>query len=372
MDDLKAKAHRQIGIWLLLVCAVIFLIVILGGATRLTGSGLSMTQLRVVMGVIPPMSEQEWKETFEHYKNFPEYEISYKDKMDLNGFKKIFWLEFIHRFVARFLASFLFLIPLIYFIVQYFIRKKVISAGLIGKILFMFALGGLQAALGWAMVKSGMNKETAHIIGRDVHVSHFFLTAHLVLAMVTFAYILWIALSLLKKDDEVNENPILKKMAYIYTILIFITIASGGFVAGIRAGMFYQTFPLMNDRFIPESAELFRLEPFFLNFFSSEALVQFDHRILAYCVFILILVSWVIAVKTKNGISKRIRSYMNVLMGMAVVQLTLGVLTLLTFIPKANKTIILGTAHQGGAVILFSLAIVVLHGFIKSNKTSRS
>lgn len=369
MKELQKKAHRQIGMWLLGICAVIFLIVILGGATRLTGSGLSMTNLRVLMGVVPPLSEKEWQDTFDHYKQFPEYKVSYQDKMDLNGFKRIFWLEFIHRFVARFLASFLFLIPLIYFIYKYYIKRKVISTGLIAKILFMFVLGGLQGAMGWAMVKSGMSADTAHIVNKDVHVNPIFLTAHLMLAMVTYAYILWVAMTLLKKEEEVNESPILKTLAAVYSLLIFITIASGGFVAGIRAGMTYQTFPDMNGKFIPDAAELFRMEPMYINFFYSEALVQLDHRLLAYAVFAFILISWIIAVKSA-GLSRRIKSYYNFLMGMAIVQLALGVMTLLTFLPKADKTVILGTAHQGGAVILFSFAIITLHGLVKGKKAN--
>jgi len=360
-DVLINKIHKQIAIWLFICCFTIFTIVILGGATRLTGSGLSIAKLHLFRGVIPPMSQGDWEKAFNEYKLTAEYKITYKEKMNIDTFKSIFWLEYIHRFVGRFLAAFIFFIPFLYFLIRYFFIKKIISRSLIIKLLLMFALGGLQALLGWLMVKSGLDTKTAHIQGENVHVSPYRLVLHLVFAFIIYAYILWVALQLYfpKPNNVLGVNfKGLRRFGYLVTAWIFITVISGGFVAGIRGGLVYQTFPLMHGFFIPPDLFNPQIEGSVLNnFFLNQTTVQFDHRILAILLFFVTLTFWISSFKYK--LSNKSKILFHSILIIIITQITFGILTLLNFVPKSLLTITLATIHQGIALILFTISIII-------------
>ena len=345
--DQHQKDDRAIAYWLIMVAILIYGMVILGGVTRLTGSGLSMVDWNPIMGVIPPLSETEWQETFEKYKQFPEYEKKYPT-MDLEGFKRIFSFEYSHRMLGRFIGL-AFLLPFLYFLLS-----QKIKSSLTAKLIVMFILGGLQGLLGWYMVKSGLVS--------DPHVSQYRLTAHLMAAMLIYSYVLWVAWSLLNpkpKDDWVRGIKTLRQHAKFATGLIVIMIISGGFVAGTRAGHGFNTFPLMNGAFIPDG--LFGMSPFYLNFFENPTTIQFDHRMLAYVLMVYIPFVWYKS--TKFALSKRARKAFNLLLVTFVLQIALGISTLLLEVP-----VTLGAAHQAGALLLLTTVLFCLHQ-LRTNKS---
>lgn len=337
---MSSNDQKAIAIWLLICCATIFAMVILGGVTRLTGSGLSMVQWEPIMGILPPLSQAEWQETFRLYQQFPEYKIKNLG-MNLDEFKSIFWFEYSHRVLGRSIGI-IFFFPMVYF----FLRHKV-DAILKPKLITMFILGGLQGLMGWYMVKSGLVA--------NPHVSQYRLTAHLALAFVIYGYIFWVALDLLFPREENNsliERETLKKRSLALSIFVFITVMSGGFVAGLKAGLAYNTFPLMNGQLIPDG--LLSLDPAWSNFFENVTTVQFDHRVLATILFISIPLFWFTTMK--NNPNKRLKLGLNLLLGMLAVQITLGISTLLLHVPVA-----LAAAHQAGALMLFTIMLFVSH-----------
>jgi len=332
--------QKPIAIWLLVCCTTIFAMIILGGVTRLTGSGLSMVQWEPIMGVLPPLNQTEWEETFLLYQQFPEYKLK-NFAMSLGEFKSIFWFEYGHRLLGRSIGI-IFLLPFLFFLV-----KGKIDRALTPKLITMFVLGGLQGLMGWYMVKSGLVN--------DPHVSQYRLTAHLGLAIVIYAYMFWVALDLLypKIDNSVkSSNKKLGHLSLVITIIIFITALSGGFVAGTRAGFAFNTFPLMDGRLIPVG--LFELSPAWRNFFENIVTVQFDHRIMATLLFLVIPVFWWIAGKSHQ--EARIHTGLHLLLAALALQLTLGISTLLLVVPVA-----LAAAHQAGAIILLTASIFVSH-----------
>ena len=340
MNMADMKSRRSIAIWLLVCCVTIYAMVVLGGVTRLTGSGLSMVKWEPVIGVLPPLSQTEWEKVYLLYQQYPEFKLK-NSHMDLEAFKGIFWLEYAHRVLGR-LIGVIFLLPLIYFLV----RKK-IDRSFFPKLTLMFLLGGLQGLLGWYMVKSGLSQ--------DPHVSQYRLTAHLGFAFLIYAYIFWIALDLLSLADKkraIDDNPGLRKFSFLVTGLISITVLSGGFVAGLKAGLAYNTFPLMDGQWIPEG--LFTLDPGWANFFENVTTVQFDHRLLATLLFILIPIYWYIALRRNSN--PGIRLGLHLLLFTLIVQIALGISTLLFYVPVA-----LAATHQGVALALFTLALFLSH-----------
>lgn len=333
--------QKIMAIWLFICCAAIFSMVILGGVTRLTGSGLSMVEWAPITGMLPPLSQSEWLETFELYKQFPEYKMQNYD-MDLDGFKSIFWFEYSHRVLGRMIGM-LFFFPMVFFFF-----KGWVSSSLKPKLIAMFILGGLQGLLGWYMVKSGLVN--------NPHVSQYRLTAHLSLALIVYAYIFWMALSLFFQNDEnLNKESnmgVLKPRALYLSLFVFITALSGGFVAGLKAGHAYNTFPLMNGQFIPDG--LFSLAPAWLNFFENVTTVQFDHRLLATALFITILIYYAVAIRKK--LPARVKIGLHLMLTMLLIQVTLGISTLLLQVPIA-----LAASHQGGALLLFTCVLFVAH-----------
>jgi len=340
MTSLDHTNQKSIAIWLLACCATIFAMIILGGVTRLTGSGLSMVEWKPIMGILPPLNQDAWEETFLLYQQYPEYKLR-NFGMSLGDFKSIFWFEYGHRLLGRSIGI-IFLLPFLYFLI-----KGKITKALSPKLIAMFVLGGLQGLMGWYMVKSGLVN--------DPHVSQYRLTAHLSLAIVIYAYMFWVALDLLyPKVDEVAKcaNKKLGQLALIVTTIIFITILSGGFVAGTRAGLTFNTFPLMGGHLVP--AGLLELTPAWRNFFENIVTIQFNHRLLATLLFLLVPVFWWAAWKSPQ--ESRIHTGLHLLLAAFVLQLTLGISTLLLVVP-----VTLAAAHQAGAVILLTASLFISH-----------
>jgi cytochrome c oxidase assembly protein subunit 15 len=238
------EQDRTVAWWLLACCGLVFCMVVLGGFTRLTGSGLSMVDWRPLMGILPPLSDADWQRVYDMYRESPEYQMV-NAGFGLEGFKSIFWLEYLHRLLGR-IIGLVFFVPFVYFFFKgYVVRREW------PKYLLMFALGGMQGLLGWYMVKSGLV---------DVpHVSQYRLTAHLVAAFAIYAYMFWVALSLLfPAQQDAPRHPWFGKTLALF-IVLSVTIVSGGFVAGLKAGKIYNTFPMMGDYWIPPG--LMALEP---------------------------------------------------------------------------------------------------------------
>ena len=310
--------------------------VVLGGFTRLTGSGLSMVDWRPLMGWLPPFSDAEWQRVFDLYQQSPEF-LKVNSHMDVEAFKGIFWLEFLHRLLGRTIGI-VFLLPFIFFFVKGYIQAREWP-----KYLVMFILGGLQGVLGWYMVKSGLID--------NPHVSQYRLTAHLSAAFLIYAYMFWVAMSLLFPAPGKVEHPWYRKSLAV-TILTSVTIISGGFVAGLKAGKIYNTFPMMGDYWVPPGT--MALEPFWRNFFDNQTTVQLDHRLLAITTFIVIVSFWFNA--RKADLPTRTRPAVNALLHTALLQVILGITTLVLSVP-----VILGATHQAVAMLLFTVSLYILH-----------
>jgi cytochrome c oxidase assembly protein subunit 15 len=347
-SEFKKDVHVKIAYWLLGVCALIFVMVVIGGVTRLTGSGLSMVEWAPVTGFIPPLNEADWQRLFDSYRQYPEFLIVNKD-MDLQGFKGIFWLEFIHRVFGR-LIGLAFLLPFVYFMV-----RRMISATLAPKLIVLFILGGLQGLLGWYMVKSGLVD--------DPHVSQYRLTAHLMLALAIYSYMLWVALDIIAAHRPfAGDTQFFAKLsngALALLVLATITIVSGGFVAGLKAGLIYNTFPLMGDSLVAPG--VYAMQPWYLSALEDAITVQFNHRLLAISTFLFILVyvfsSW------RLKLPKRTNILMALLLIAACIQVTLGISTLLLRVPVA-----IASAHQAGAMLLLTALILLYHHLKRENR----
>ncbi len=329
---------KLIARWLLTCAVVIFGMILLGGVTRLTDSGLSMVEWRPLMGIIPPLSQQDWQALFIKYQQFPEYQ-KLNLGMTLAEFKVIFMYEYLHRVLGR-IIGLLFFIPFVYF---YFTRR--ISPQLLPKLLLMLFLGGFQGLMGWYMVKSGLV---------DIpHVSQYRLTSHLGLAIVIYGFIVWTALSLINKTT--NQPSGLGRLACILSGLIFLMILSGGLVAGTRAGYAYSTWPLMGDSFIP--AGLYSMSPVWLSAFEDITTIQFNHRIFAYIIAALVVGFSLVALR--KNISTSARNGIYIMLFLLLVQITLGISTLIFHVPVA-----IAAAHQIGAVALLTATLFVSHSLV--------
>lgn len=313
--------------WLLGVAALIFCMVIVGGATRLTHSGLSITEWRPLLGAIPPMTEAHWLEAFGKYQQIPEYQQINKG-MSLEDFKFIYWWEWSHRFLGR-VIGLAFFLPFAYFAVTGALnRRTAIRCGL------LFVLGGLQGALGWYMVASGL-------VDR-VDVSQYRLSAHLTLATFIYGAILWVAFGLGRRRHAPEDGW--QWLAMLVPALVLLQIAAGGFVAGLDAGFGYNTWPLIDGAVVPQG--LFATEPWWRNAFENALTVQFNHRMIAYMIFVLVAAQ-ALAVRSRASL---------ILLAAVLCQVALGIWTLLWVVP-----LWLGLAHQGGALLVFAAAIWNLH-----------
>lgn len=334
-----AMPRRQIAAWLLLCCALVFAMVTVGGVTRLTHSGLSIVEWQPVIGTLPPLNDQAWQESFDKYKQTPEFRLV-NFAMTIEGYKSIFWWEYWHRLLGR-MIGFVFLLPLVYFI-----ARKAIDRALAWRLAGIFVLGGLQGAMGWYMVMSGLVD--------NPRVSQLRLAAHLGLAFLIFAAMFWQALDLLwpRRPQPAAMLQSLWRQASALTILIFVMTLSGALVAGTRAGRVYNTFPMMNEHWIPP--EIFALEPWYANFFNNMATVQFDHRLIAWL--LAATVPWFWWKARQLPLAAPARLCVHLLLAALVLQFSLGVATLLMAVPVA-----LGAAHQAGALLLFGTALATTH-----------
>ena len=334
---------HQIAWWLLICATVIFGMIVIGGVTSMTGSGLSMVEWKPLMGVIHPLSEEAWLDTFEKYRQYPEYQQVNRG-MDLAGFKYIFMYEYLHRVLGRVIGV-LYFLPMVYFAV-----KGRVRAGMMPKLWILFIRGGCQGLLGWYMVKSGLVD--------NPRVSQYRLTSHLGLAFAIYAYMLWVALGLLlpgRQEAGSTATSGVRLSAWVLGLLVFVTVMSGGFVAGLKAGFVYNTFPLMDGRWIPEA--MFLQEPLWRNFFENMATVQFDHRVLAILTFLGICAFWLAA--RRRVTTPQARAGMHLLLAVAVLQVALGISTLLLYVPVA-----LAATHQAGALLLFTAVLFLNHRLI--------
>ena len=333
----QARYDRQIASWLLFCAAVIFGMILLGGVTRLTDSGLSMVEWKPLMGVIPPMSEQAWQETFDKYRQYPEYQKINKG-MSLDAFKSIFMYEYLHRVLGRIIGV-IFFFPMLFFAL-----KGRVRAGLMPKLWILFVLGGCQGLLGWYMVKSGL-------VDRP-DVSQYRLTAHLGLAVVIYAYMLWVVFDLLYPKRGLAGGRF-AGFSLSLVVLVFLMILSGGLVAGTDAGYAYSTWPLMGESFVP--AGLYATNPAWLAMFEDITTIQFNHRMFAY---LLVGLIGFFAVRVlAGGVEARGKlGVLLVLLALAV-QVTLGISTLLLHVPLG-----IAAAHQGGAVLLLTAVLFTAHG----------
>lgn len=332
-----ASSRRAIALWLLIVATMIFVMVVLGGTTRLTRSGLSIVEWRLLEGTLPPLSDAHWVELFDKYKLTPEYQ-KVNVGMDLAGFKEIFWLEYLHRLWGR-LIFFAALIPLLWFL-----WRKQIEPAQVARMVAVPLLVAANGILGWLMVASGLV---------DIpRVSPYRLTAHLGLAIAIYGYVLWLALNLLYPASGRPEWSPLRRAGVAVAALVFFMILTGGFVAGTKAGYAFNTFPLMNGRFVPEG--IFGMAPWWANLFENIATVQFNHRLVAYLLLLAVPAFWWWA--RRFGLPSRARWLLHGLLALLVVQVGLGIATLIYVVPVP-----LGAAHQAGALLLFTLALAVRH-----------
>ena len=342
---MHSASQKPVIIWLLIGCLLVYLMVLLGGITRLTHSGLSITEWKVIMGTLPPLNEDQWQLTFEKYQQSPEFKIV-NNHYTLAEFKSIFWWEYLHRLLGR-IIGLVFLIPFIYFLLKKKLDKKVTK-----NLVVIFLLGGLQGFLGWFMVKSGLVK--------NPDVSHYRLAAHLITAFAVFGYIFWVVLNLVyppEKNISTNTVNSIRKISKWLFAVVILQIIYGAFVAGLNAGLIYNTFPKMGTEWIPESVTA--LNPFWKNFIEGLAGVQFTHRYLAYTIVVLVFTIWYKG--TKITLTERQQQAITLLVMIVLIQFLLGMFTLLYSVP-----LVLGVLHQTGAFVLFSSAIYLLHS-IKKN-----
>lgn len=333
--DVGQLRVRAIRLWLFAVAALVLAMVLVGGATRLTESGLSITEWKPVMGALPPLSQAQWQSEFERYQVIPQYRDLNRG-MTLQGFKTIYWWEWTHRLLGR-LIGLVFLLPFLWFL-----WRGWIGPGLRGRLAFIFALGALQGAVGWWMVASGLADR--------VEVSQYRLATHLVLACVIYVALLWTAWRL---DDRPSAPPLplgIRASALAFLVLVLAQIYLGGVVAGLRAGYVYNTWPLIDGTLVPDAARLFFDTPVWRNFFENTLTVQFDHRMLAYALWLWALLHALNVARMHNRPSL---VGAVVLLAAVTLQAVLGIITLLLRVPIAVALL-----HQAGAMLVLTVATI--------------
>lgn len=336
-----ARRRRHLRLWLYTGAALTLLILIVGGATRLTQSGLSIVEWKPIVGVLPPLDEAGWQSEFDRYRQFPEYQ-QYRRGMALSEFKYIYLWEYVHRLAARTIGL-VFLIPFLFFWWNGYLSRP-----LFRRLLFLFALGALQGGMGWFMVKSGLVD--------DPRVSHYRLAVHLSIAFAIFGTCLWLAADLRPRRAHSAEGRSLPAGLKVLGGLLIAQILWGAFVAGLDAGFQHNTFPLMGGQLLPP--EGLRLQPFWINPVANPATVQWIHRVLAT---VLLLAALVVYLRLDPA-REASRTYATAFLGVVLVQYVIGVFTLLTFVP-----VWLGVTHQAVALCLFGVYVNWLHGEIKGH-----
>ena len=329
-------SRRAIAAWLFACCALVFAMVVVGGITRLTHSGLSIVEWQPVIGVVPPLDDAQWQAEFDKYKLSPEFRQRNFD-MTLEGFKGIFWWEYGHRLLGRLIGAAFFL-PF-----AYFLARRAIHGALAWRLAGIFLLGGLQGAVGWLMVASGLVD--------DPRVSSIRLAAHLGIAFLIYGSMLWVALGLAAGTGP-RASPGLVRFSRLYAAVVFVQVISGALVAGIHAGLAYNTFPLMNGQWIPD--EVMLIDPWWRNFVFNMATVQLDHRAIAMLVAFGALALWWAA--RRAGTAPRQRAWSLALVAAAALQVAAGIATLLARVPVP-----LAAIHQAGALVVFTCALGLAH-----------
>ena len=329
------RDDRAIGIWLMVVALMVFLMIVVGGATRLTESGLSMVNWQPISGTLPPLSEADWHEEFAAYQAYPQYQTVNRG-MNLEEFKTIFWWEYIHRLLGR-LVGLAFALPLLFFIARGRVRPDLKMT-----LFFLLALGGSQGLLGWYMVQSGLVDVPA--------VSHYRLAAHLGLALVILASLFWVALGLLRPGRG-QGDPNFRRTAGWILGLVSVQSLMGALVAGLDAGRAYNTWPLMDGGLMPDN--MFELSPWWINLFENIATVQFDHRMMAYILVALAVHLWIAA--RRRPLPSSLKTGSAVLLILLLVQAGLGIATLLATVPVG-----LGTLHQAGGVLVLATSVFLV------------
>lgn len=330
--DMNERHRAQVRNWLYTVCWLIFIMVIVGGATRLTDSGLSITEWKPLLGAIPPLTAQDWQIALEKYRQIPEYQLINKG-MSMDDFKFIFWWEWGHRFLGRFIGVVV-LVPLVIF----WLSGR-LEAWIKPHLAFLFVLGGLQGFIGWWMVSSGL-------VDR-VDVSQYRLATHLTLACIIFAYTMWLARSLADHSHESVSNSV-ATFAPIVALAVLIQIFLGALVAGLDAGFAFNDWPTMDGKLIPN--DLWIQTPAWINAFENPKTVQFIHRVSAYALLLLVAAQMITALRSSSGDTHKRRTI--VLMLLTLAQAAIGVITLVMQVPLNW-----GLYHQGGAVVVLGFAI---------------
>jgi cytochrome c oxidase assembly protein subunit 15 len=335
---MPARHVRALRLWLGALAALIVAMILIGGATRLTDSGLSITEWQPIIGAVPPLSETDWQQAFDSYRKIPEY-IELKAGMSLGTFKTIYWWEWAHRFLGR-LIGIAFFVP---FVVFWF--AGYIPRALLPRLVGLFLLGGLQGAVGWYMVKSGLVERT--------DVSQYRLAAHFGIALLILGYTLWLLFGLghEKLPARVRAGSRARSASWVAGLvlaLIFVQLLAGALVAGLDAGMGFNTWPLINGAFVPSG--LGEASPAHLNLFENPLTVQFDHRMLGYAV-VVVALSQLLWLAVRGAPQVLLGSALTLAL-LAVLQATLGVWTLLLAVP-----ITLGLAHQAGAIAVFAASL---------------
>ena len=333
------KDSKKVIYWLLTGCVLIFIMVVIGGITRLTHSGLSISNYKLISGTIPPIGDTQWQEAFDLYKQYPEYQ-KLNNHFSIEDFKSIYFWEWLHRVIGRFIGL-VFLIPFLYFV----IRKK-LQASTIKKALVLLLMGGFQGFLGWYMVKSGL------VDNPDV--SHFRLAAHLTTAFITFAYAFWVALDLWYPEKKQIHKGFRNLIRITFAIIV-LQIIYGAFVAGLDAGFIHNHWPLMNEHVFMHETVYIEHSTVFKNLTEGKSGVQFVHRCLAYLVVFFILLIWWKSTKITTLTSNQQKG-IYWLLGLLCLQFVLGIFTLLLHVP-----LWLGVAHQIGAFLLLSAITYTLH-----------
>lgn len=349
MEKSRLKQQRPVAIWLYIGVGMLIVQVLLGGITRLTGSGLSITEWQPILGALPPMNEAAWQAAFDKYKEIAQYQYV-NSHFTLSDFKSIYFWEWFHRDWAR-LIGFVFIIPFIYFVV-----KKKIDRSMIQPMIILFILGGLQGGIGWIMVQSGLNQE-------DLYVSHIRLAVHFISALVLVGYTFWFALKLSTPNRELLAVPRLRRFNLWLILLLTLQLIYGAFMAGLHAALSANTWPDINGMWWP--AGMFTQGSFLTDITHNAITIQFIHRGLAYLITILIFVWWWKASEARENSLLRTVRYLPVLL--VILQVVLGVLTLLG--TRVKIPITQALLHQGVGMLLLLSLIWTL--FLSRNKAVR-
>jgi cytochrome c oxidase assembly protein subunit 15 len=344
----SVEGSRAVSLWLWFVAALVIAMVVVGGATRLTESGLSITEWKPILGAIPPLSHADWLAAFDRYKLIPQYHIMNQD-MTLDAFKSIYWWEWSHRFLGRFIGV-AFALPLMFFWLTGRLKR-----GSGAKFVGLLALGGVQGVIGWYMVKSGL-------VDR-IDVSQYRLALHLTTAFAILGLSVWLALEewpgTMRATGETATLAI-RRMAIFIVALVVTQVVLGAFVAGLKAGFVYNTWPTMDGQWIPSD---YWTKPAYLSFFESLAAAQFNHRVMAYLVgFVVLTEVWFVM---RAPVDRRIRMTAIVLACAVFAQMSLGIATLLAHVPVE-----LGVAHQLGGALVFVFSVLHLHATRRAGKAA--